>query len=530
MENNERLARPVFLIEEFYSHFEYSRIFKSIVKKMRKNSYCPVAIAVTAGIVLWMGLSPSAIAQRKSSAGKETTPGMMIKESSLDYRLWESFQLIRRANDGEPAAQHELALRYLQGRGFPADTLKAVYWLGKATDKEFDLAFFNLGILTLNGWGLEWNPFQAFDLFERAARRGMPEAHFIMGLMYTEDLVVGQDWKKAYEHVRKAADEGFEPAKKALAEFRKRGIPEGPDARRQADTTKQKPLFIDFDVDTTSTGDKALINDLLKEGSAELRKALGAEPRIAQTDSNAYALIGRAARAGSPEAEILLGRFREYGIQGRRDRIAATAHYLVAVRNESARALGLIHEIVGQEGFGEELERRAKSSDAVAQFAWAGLVAGGIDRRLSGEQALKLLQSAADQRYAEAVIELGMCYQSGRWVERNQARARELWRVAASMGKTEAFIRLKAVELFTDNPTVDPATIRMFREQAEEGSILAQVALGYCYERGLGVPKNPGDASRLYRNAAQRGSDSAYDALKRMHDEIRPAGEKWKVG
>jgi len=500
------------------------------MKNVRKSSRHGIVLAVSVGAMLWMALADQALAQRKASAGKEPTPGTMIKESSLDYRLWESFQLIRRANDGEPAAQHELALRYLQGRGFSADTLKAVYWLDKAAEKEFDLAFFNLGILTLNGWGIEWNPFQAFDLFERATRRGMPEAHFIVGLMYTEDLVVRQDWKEAYAHVRKAADAGFEPAKKALAEFRKRGIPGQTSTRSRADTARQKPLFIDFDVDTTSSGDEALLNDLLKEGNTELRKALGAEPTIAQTDSNASTLINRAARAGSPEAEILLGRFREYGIRAPKDRIAAVAHYLVAMRNESARAPGLVHEIVGQEKFAEELEQRAKSDDTVAQFVWAGLVAVGIDRRLSGGQALKLLQSAADQRYADAVIELGMCYQSGRWVERDQARARELWRVAASMGKTEALIRLKAIELFSENPTVDHATIRLFREQAEEGSILAQVALGYCHERGLGVPKNPGDASRLYRNAAQRGSESAYDALKRMHDRIRPPGDKWKVG
>lgn len=476
-------------------------------------------------------LAPASLdAQRKSAAGREPTPGMMIKESSLDYQLWENFRLVRRANDGEPAAQHELAIRYLQGKGFAADTQKAVFWLDRASRQGFDLAHFNLAIMTLNGWGIAWNPFRAFELFEQATARGMSEAEYALGLMYTEDLVVRQNWTQAYAHVKKAADAGFEPATRALVEFRNRGIPAKKESGGQTDTAKHKPLFINFDPDTIGSGDEGLLRDLLKEGNAELREALGAAPTLAGADSNAYSLITRAARAGSPEAQTLIGKFRETGIRSTRDPIAAVAEYLVAVRNESPRALELIWKIAGTERFAEELERRAKDGDAVAQFAWSGLVASGIDRRLSGEQALKLLQSSADQRYADAVIELGMCYQSGRWVERDQARARLLWKEAASMGKTEALIRLNAVDLFVQNPQVSPATIALFREQAGEGSILAQVALAYCYERGLGVPRNPGEASGLYRNAAARGSESAYDALKRMHDGIRPPGEKWKVG
>ncbi|MBI4417521.1 MAG: sel1 repeat family protein [Ignavibacteriales bacterium] len=501
------------------------------MKKSWKNSRSCAARIVLITVVSLLGLSFGAEAQRKSAAGKEPTPGMMIKESSLDYQLWESFLLVRRANDGEAAAQHELAIRYLQGRGFAADTLKAVFWLNKAAERDFDLAHFNLGILLLNGWGVAWNPFEAFDLFERAARRGMSEAHFVLGLSYTEDLIVRQNWKEAYAHVKKAADAGFDPAKKALVEFRNRGIPDGTSKDVvHSDTARPKPLFIDFDVDTSTASDDGLLNDLVKEGSAELRKALGATSGLTQTDSNAYSLITRAARAGSPEAQTLLGRFQEYGIRAPKDRVAAVARYLVAVRNESVRALELIWNIIKEEGFAEELEGRAKNGDAAAQFAWAGLVAVGIDRRLSGQQALKLLQSSADQGYEEAIIELGLCYQSGRWVERDPIRARQLWQIAVSRGKTEALIRLNAVGLFTQNASVNPATIALFKEQAEEGSILAQVALGYCYERGLGVTRNLGDASRLYRNAAQRGSESAYDALKRIHDLIRPPGEKWEVG
>jgi TPR repeat protein len=456
---------------------------------------------------------------------------MMIKESSLDYRLWEGFVLVRKANDGEAPAQHELGLRYLQGRGFQADTAKAAFWMQKSADQDFDLAHFNLGILALNGWGVPWDPFGAFRHFRRAGRRGMPEADFILGLMYTEDLVVRQNWRQAYALVKKAADTGFDPAKKALAEFRKRGITaQGVSAEGGNDPGDVRPMFIDFDVDTSSTDDSAILNDLIEEGGEELKKALGVNPSGATPDSSALALINRASEAGSPEARTLLGRFREKGVATERDPMIAAAQYLVALRNESSRAMQLLWNLVNGKGFPEELERRAKNSDPVAQYVWAGLVAARIDQRLSGEQALKLLQSSVQSNYLDAIIELGMCYQSGRWVPQDRARALKLWESAAVLGSREAVVRIRAIQLFTESPGVSADMVAFFKSEAEEGSILAQVALAYCYERGLGIPRDSGNAARIYRNAAQRGSESAFEALKRMHDGIRPKGAEWEVG
>jgi hypothetical protein len=497
---------------------------------MKKAPKSRILIAFAIGLFL-VTSAEVGLAQRKSQGGKEPTPGMMIKESSLDYRLWEGFVLVRKANDGEAPAQHELGLRYLQGRGFLADTAKAAFWMQKSADQDFDLAHFNLGILALNGWGVPWDPFGAFRHFRRAGRRGMPEADFILGLMYTEDLVVRQNWRQAYALVKKAADAGFDPAKKALTEFHKRGInAQGMSTGGKDDADDLRPLFIDFDVDTSSTDDTAILNDLIEEGSEELKKALGVNPAGTTPDSSALALINRASEAGSPEARTLLGRFREKGVASERDPMIAAAQYLVALRNESSRAMELLWNLVNGQGFPEELERRAKESDPVAQFVWAGLVAARIDQRLSGEQALKLLQSSAQKNYVDAILELGMCYQSGRWVSQDRARALKLWESAAALGSREAVVRLRAIQLFAESPRVSADMVAFFKSEAEEGSILAQVALAYCYERGLGIPQDSGNAARIYRNAAQRGSDSAFEALKRMHDGIRPKGAEWEVG
>ena len=51
-----------------------------------------------------------------------------------------------------------------------------------------------------------------------------------------------------------------------------------------------------------------------------------------------------------------------------------------------------------------------------------------------------------------------------------------------------------------------PARIAALRAQAGSGDVEAQVQLGYCYYRGDGVPRNPAEACRWWRAAAEKGS------------------------
>ena len=71
--------------------------------------------------------------------------------------------------------------------------------------------------------------------------------------------------------------------------------------------------------------------------------------------------------------------------------------------------------------------------------------------------------------------------------------------------------------------------IKIFKESAKSGSVLAQSALAYCYEKGIGVVPDKPEAVELYRKAAQRGNMAAYNSLKRMYDEIRPPNKEFAI-
>jgi TPR repeat protein len=59
--------------------------------------------------------------------------------------------------------------------------------------------------------------------------------------------------------------------------------------------------------------------------------------------------------------------------------------------------------------------------------------------------------------------------------------------------------------------------------------VLAQVALGYAYENGIGVELNKSEAVKYFRFAAQRGNRFAYEELKRIYDEIRPNDSQFNL-
>jgi hypothetical protein len=71
--------------------------------------------------------------------------------------------------------------------------------------------------------------------------------------------------------------------------------------------------------------------------------------------------------------------------------------------------------------------------------------------------------------------------------------------------------------------------INILFQLADEGAVLAQTALGYCYENGIGVAENKAQAVKYYRNAAQRGNQTAFHSLKKIYDDLRPDNDLFRI-
>ncbi len=461
----------------------------------------------------------------------ETTSIPLVLPSTLDMQLLEAFVLMKKANAGESPAQHELGLRYLFGKGFPADTVKAASWILKAAKQKLAIAQYNYGILLMNGRGVEWNPFEAFKIFRMSAEQLNPDALYVVGLFYTENLVVQRDWQKAYQYFKKSAEYGNEYAPLAIKEIESRLLHKEPD-KLQKEVSKKSArkdsiptlLFIDFHADTTSTvDDTTIIRDVYKGIDTASIPNLTDSNNLTKVDTSVFSSIMMAASAGSPEALCFIGRCYERGIYLPKNIILAALFYIRALNLDSFRAPALLWKLINQNDFTRELEFQTTLKNPDALFVWSGLTYSGFSKRLSGEQAFELLQQTAKENHIQSLIDLGSCYYTGRWVKQDRNKAIEIWKHASNLGSYEATIRYAAAIILTRTSDAHKnLEISILRKAAKDGSLLADLTLAYCYENGIVLKRKKGEAYRLYHKSLFRGSESAYNALYRMYDEIRP--------
>jgi TPR repeat protein len=470
-----------------------------------------------------------------------------LRTGVIDYgrdrsgeELIDIFHLVQDANSGNPVAQHQLGLRYLLGKGFTADTAKAAAWIGRAAGQNLLPARYNYGILLNNGWGVAWNPFEAFRNFAYAARHGMQEAQYVFGLLYTDNLAVQRDYAESYRWIRMAADSGYVPARDILADFEKSGLlarirpadsgaTDGA-ARRAGHppggVTHVLPLP-DFMGDTIRMPDDTT---LVLEALRQIAGRGDSLVQVSLQDTTARREMLAAAEAGSPEALTLVGRWYETGEGVLPDRILAAVYYLRAIRFDSPRAPVLLDSLIRSEGFFGELKSRVEGGEQRALYAWSGLLATGFDRQITESQALTFLRAAATDEFPEAIVSLAMCYYDGKWVRKDRHAARDLLERGLMNGSREAGIRLLMLDIMQDTTSGLSGDVRaLLGQAANEGSILAESMLGYCYQYGKGGDVNIPGAVKYYRRAARRGSIVAFNALREMYDERRPPGEIFRI-
>lgn len=504
-------------------------------------------------IILLLLIGPLLYAQdsTKSKAFKSTQPKTrypLIQAKYPSYQLLTGFLLLKEANSGDPYAQHELGLRYLLGQGFTPDTTQAVYWIKKAVAQNLPFARFNYAIMLNNGIGVKWNPFEAYKHFKYAASSGMPSGQYAQGIFLTDNLVVNRNYYEAYKLIKKAYDGGFEHAKDALEQFKKSGFTFSADSTDKDKNTDYLTSsgnaelmdqnweldFFDFENDSLSEEDEVnAVKEILNQNTDKLKETLGLTEIVNKSglkDTTAAELIKFAAGSGSPEALLISGRGFEKGIVVKKDIISAAVNYLRSLRLGSRKAAENLYKLVQTENFFDILKKRTDAKDPDAMYAWAGLVALGFDYSITPEQAFGLLKKAVAQGHVQAMVETGLCYYNGDLVKQDKIKAREYWEEASENGSTEAKVRLafSKISEYVQGENVS-GEIKVFNESAQSGSVLAQSALAYCYEKGIGVDVDKPQAVELYRKAAQRGNMAAYNSLKRMYDEIRPADDEFAI-
>ncbi|HOJ18132.1 MAG: sel1 repeat family protein [Ignavibacteriales bacterium] len=487
-------------------------------------------------------LSVSAFSQVDTSVSLAFKRNRPHNPTSLEFRppndlvqLYDSFLLTKQANSGDYYAQHELGVRYLIGSGFPPDTAKSFFWISKAAQGKIPIALYNLGIFYNNGWGTQWNPFRAFDNFLLAAENNFPEAQFAVGIIYSEDLIVKRDLRLSYFWLKKAAVSGVKNAQKIIQDFEQKGIKTEKDLETYTEKNIQKNsnnlfqlMYIDFSVSDSHyvVNDSMVINDALRTQDSVKPGSLAEVPGAPSLfiDTLFVRKMEIEAEFGSPEALNYLGRLYENGIFFNKDIVKAAMYYIRSFRLDSILGHRLLMSLLKSNTLISMLKSASFAGNPDAKFVWSFLILNSYDTQLINSDAVRMLSENAEINHIPSIVELGTILYRGNSVKQDRERALGLWKKGEELGNNESGIRriLHAI-LNLEFESDDYIRIIPYLNNAvSNNSVLATVALGLCFERGLGMEINFAKASDNYRLAAIRGSIAGYESLKRIYDSVRP--------
>jgi hypothetical protein len=121
------------------------------------------------------------------------------------------------------------------------------------------------------------------------------------------------------------------------------------------------------------------------------------------------------------------------------------------------------------------------------------------------EQAVASLHKAAEQGYAAAQKYLGLIYENGQGVQKDDAQSFVWYQKAAEQGDAPSQFKLGMMyESGKGVEKEDAQAVTWYRKAAEQGNIFAQLELGRMYEDGQGVEKDDAQALAWYRKVAEQ--------------------------
>jgi TPR repeat protein len=293
--------------------------------------------------------------------------------------------------------------------------------------------------------------------------------------MYENGAGEDQDYAKAAQWYRQAADQGQPRAQNHLGWLYKNGwgVPKDPS------------LSVQWFEKSADQGE-----DIAKENLAWIY-AQGVYGAKAVTNHGPGALVSSGGIAPNPElAEMWMGKAVDLKTREGQYKLGNLIEKEMAFNYQSG------HEVL-----------QGDDSRSVAAAEW--------------------LRKAAEQGYSQAQFELGDLYRLGELGEDQRSNCIPWLLKAAAQGNTRAQSAVGGLpQLFPDNPLLKPVdNISILRKSAEQGDLTAQFQLAKRYQYGVGAQKDPVEAFKWMRMAATNSTASSL-----IGDAIYCLGDMYEKG
>jgi len=172
-------------------------------------------------------VTPPLFAPMDQVMGTSTPPtsgSEVDMQTDLGPRSTGSSVLRAAALAGNAAAEYEMGMRYVEGRGVAQSFAEAARWLERAATKGVTPAQYRLAGLYEKGRGVKKDLEAARRLYTAAAERGHGKAMHNLAVLYAEGIDGKPDYIMASQWFRKAADRGVADSQYNLGILCARGI------------------------------------------------------------------------------------------------------------------------------------------------------------------------------------------------------------------------------------------------------------------------------------------------------------------
>ncbi len=270
---------------------------------------------------------------------------------------------------------------------------KAVEYFEMAAKQGLADAQYNLGVCYYYGDGVAEDEKKAVEYFEMAAKQGLADAQYNLGVCYYYGNGVAVDYKKAVEYFEMAAKQGYAAAQYNLGACYENGDGVAEDEKKAVEYYELAA----------------------KQGYADAQYNLGfcyeKGCGVAQDYKKAVEYFEMAAKQGHVDAQYNLGVCYENGYGVAQDYEKAVEYYEMAAKQGHADAqcnLGECYYYYG-DGIAEDYKK-----------------------------AVEYYEMAAKQGHADAQCNLGRCYEAGYGVAQDYKKAVEYYELAAKQGDVSA--------------------------------------------------------------------------------------------
>lgn len=285
----------------------------------------------------------------------------------------------------------------------------------------------NLGLFYETGFGVAKDERLAVEWYTKAADQGYADGLFRLGRCYHDGVGVEKDLKRGLELYTEAANRGSVVARLALA----------------PQTATAVPLIVELTIQAT------------KENNATAQLLLGVfhlkGTLVEKNQQRGIELISMAAEQGLANAQAVMAEQYESGIGVPKDPHLAEMWYTKAADQESAEAQARLGYHYLSSGNADKFElavmwltKAAQQGHGLGMFLLGYCYEHGLGLRDGKNEnlAAEFYTKAAEKGLDEAQFALGRCYENGVGVDKDEQRAVQLYKLAATQGHAKAKARL----------------------------------------------------------------------------------------